>query len=166
MIWWREHIKNKNKIHPDFVIDHPVLGILIELFLRINVDPVGSQLFPDLQRTNMIGYIWLKRIHKFDNIISAFNWQSVTWMHISSLRMDEENSSKRMSGTPSAALVSIIYSLCLSEWLLTSTITSLKICYLLLDQTAETQQQNTLSLCLRNSHSWRLWRTMFDFQNE
>lgn len=34
--------------HPDFVIDRSVLCILVELFLRVNVDPVGSQLFSNL----------------------------------------------------------------------------------------------------------------------
>lgn len=28
--------------YPDFVIDQSVLCILVELFLRVNVDPVGS----------------------------------------------------------------------------------------------------------------------------
>lgn len=35
--------------HPDFVIDQSVLCILVELFLRVNVDAVGSQLFSNLQ---------------------------------------------------------------------------------------------------------------------
>lgn len=34
--------------HPDFVVDHSVLCVLVELFLGVNVDSVGSQFFPDL----------------------------------------------------------------------------------------------------------------------
>lgn len=35
--------------YPYFVIDQPVVCVLVELFLRVNIDPVGPQLFPDLQ---------------------------------------------------------------------------------------------------------------------
>lgn len=34
--------------HPDFVVDHPVLCILVKLLLRVDVDPIGSQFFSDL----------------------------------------------------------------------------------------------------------------------
>lgn len=34
--------------HPDLIVDHSVLGVLVELLLRVHVDAVGSQLFPDL----------------------------------------------------------------------------------------------------------------------
>lgn len=34
--------------HPDLLVDHSVLSILIKFFLRVNIDPIGSQLFPDL----------------------------------------------------------------------------------------------------------------------
>lgn len=36
--------------HPDLVVDQPVLRVLVKLFLRVNVDAVGSQLFPDLHK--------------------------------------------------------------------------------------------------------------------
>lgn len=36
--------------HPDLLVDHSVLGILVKFFLRIYVNPIGSQLFPDLAR--------------------------------------------------------------------------------------------------------------------
>lgn len=36
--------------YPDFVIDQPVLCILIKLLLRVNINPIGSQLFPDLHK--------------------------------------------------------------------------------------------------------------------
>lgn len=35
--------------HPDLIVDHPVLGVLVKLLLRVHVDAVGSQLFPDLE---------------------------------------------------------------------------------------------------------------------
>lgn len=34
--------------HPDLIIDLSVLGILVKFLLRVNIDAVGSQLFPDL----------------------------------------------------------------------------------------------------------------------
>lgn len=34
--WWRL------AAYPDFVIDRSVLRVLVKLFLRVNVDPVGS----------------------------------------------------------------------------------------------------------------------------
>lgn len=36
--------------HPDLLVDHSVLGILVKFLLRVHVDAVGSQLFPDLVR--------------------------------------------------------------------------------------------------------------------
>lgn len=36
--------------HPDLLIDHSVLGILIKFLLRVHVDAVGSQFFSDLVR--------------------------------------------------------------------------------------------------------------------
>lgn len=36
--------------HPDLLINHSVLCILIEFLLRVYVDPIGSQLFPYLTR--------------------------------------------------------------------------------------------------------------------
>lgn len=38
--------------HPDLLVDHSVLCVLIKFFLRVNIDPVGSQLFPDLVKQN------------------------------------------------------------------------------------------------------------------
>lgn len=35
--------------HPDLVVDQPVLRVLVKLLLGVDVDPVGSQLLPDLQ---------------------------------------------------------------------------------------------------------------------
>lgn len=34
--------------HPDLLVDHSVLRILVKFFLRVHINPVGSQLFPDL----------------------------------------------------------------------------------------------------------------------
>ena len=34
--------------YSDLLVDHPVLYILVKLLLGVHVDPVGSQLFPDL----------------------------------------------------------------------------------------------------------------------
>lgn len=39
----------RQRAHPDFIVDQPVLCILVKLLLRVNVDPVGSELFSNLQ---------------------------------------------------------------------------------------------------------------------
>lgn len=36
--------------HPDLLIDHSVLGILVKFLLRVHVDAVGLQFFSDLVR--------------------------------------------------------------------------------------------------------------------
>lgn len=36
--------------HPDLLVDHSVLGILVKFLLRVHVDAVGSQFFSDLVR--------------------------------------------------------------------------------------------------------------------
>lgn len=45
--------------HPYFVIDQPVVCVLVELFLRVNIDAVGPQLFPDLQIKQQKGNVKL-----------------------------------------------------------------------------------------------------------
>lgn len=41
----------KQRPYPDLLVDHSVLCILVKFFLRVHVNPIGSQLFPDLVTT-------------------------------------------------------------------------------------------------------------------
>lgn len=43
----------KRSPHPNLLVDHSVLSILVKFFLRVHVNPVGSQLFPDLEISNI-----------------------------------------------------------------------------------------------------------------
>lgn len=56
--------------HSYFLIDCSVLRILIELFLWIDVNPIGSKLFPDLHKMKTVKCFrrkvytkWIKKIH-------------------------------------------------------------------------------------------------------
>lgn len=48
---WSRMLQFQLWTYPDFVIRHPVLCIIVELFLRVNIDAIGSQLFSNLHKT-------------------------------------------------------------------------------------------------------------------
>lgn len=46
---WSTTASRRRPTYPDFVIDQSVLCILVKLFLRVDIDPIGSQLLSNLQ---------------------------------------------------------------------------------------------------------------------